>query len=178
MSLPLAAWSAEADELAVQSRQAFLERWEEADVGLSHLEIGGRRQPLYGCVNVGVVVEKDGTLSGAARLLLYRFDTPLPPGPNMLATITRVAPQALPAFKPRESNNAPVATFTSWPIAVRSDKLAKQLRGRDDSNLDAALQAACELDDVLARVQSKDATPEEGAVLPDLDTLAPRREAR
>lgn len=170
-----AATAAHAEELVVQSRQKFQEQWKQSGrPGLSHLEISGRRQPLYGCVNVGVIVETDGTVSGPARLLLYRFDRPLPPGPNILGVLAGVAPRALPAFVPRDARVLPQTTFTGLSIAVRSDKLAKLLRGRDEAGLDAALRAACEVDDVLARVKSKDARPEEGPVLPDLDTLAPR----
>lgn len=166
---------ASADELLVLARQSFLNHWKEEGAGIAHLEVGGRRQPLYGCINVGFVVEADGSVSGPARLLLYRFDRPLPAGPNILDWITGIAPEALPKFAPIDAKTAPVATYTSWPIALRSDKLARQLRGRNADKLDAALQEGCEVDDLLRRIQDRDATPEERDPLPGLDDLAPRQ---
>jgi hypothetical protein len=161
-----------AQRVVVVSEQDLPTRWRLVVAG-KDLELltlqGGKMR--YGCINVGYLIESDGKVAQAARLLSYRADRNVPSRDYTFDLLANLVQKVIPNYAPAREDLAPVATYTSRSIPVLNDKTQQTLNPEQQVALKSALRQACTITDLHARLSDGQKKAVQLEPLPPLEML-------
>jgi hypothetical protein len=157
------------EQLTVLSERDFAKYWRPVGPDVVHFDLEARSIKFhYGCVNLGFIVEKDGSVSAPLRLLSYSFDQPFKSGPSDTTPFAQFG-QMLPKFSP--ANGEGQAVYTSRSIPIRNGKFSKTLTPGQSERLDSALRDACRVEDLAARLTTGSKEAELLPLTIDIDSV-------